>query len=241
MDAFHLYETLDSTNNEARRLLNRGPVAHGMTLLARHQEAGRGQYGRLWHAAPGEHLAMSIILHPDPQNPIALEHIGMITSLGIVQALQAEVKGLDPRVKWPNDIYLDDRKLAGILIENALSGSTVQHSIIGIGMNVNETAFPPSLPNPVSLRQVTGSAFEILPLAHSIRSSILNLITTPTIQWKSKYDQVIYGMGKKHSFLLNGDPIEATITGVSAEGKLTIAMQNGSTASFATHEIQWHK
>lgn len=241
MDTIKLYETLDSTNNEARRLLTRGPVANGMTLLARHQEAGRGQYGRVWYGAPGEHLAMSIILRPDPSKPIALEHIGMITSLGIVHALRSEVTDLHPRIKWPNDIYLDDRKLAGILIENALSGSTVQHSIIGIGMNVNETNFPPDLPNPVSIRQATGSEFDIITLALSIRASILSLIDIPTAQWKTDYDRVIYGLEEKHSFLLNGDPVEAILKGVSLEGKLTIAMDNGTTASFATHEIHWQK
>ena len=241
MDTIKLYDTLDSTNNEARRLLTRGPVVNGMTLLARHQEEGRGQYGRVWFGAPGAHLAMSIILQPDPLKPIALEHIGMFTSLGIVHALRSEVKGLHPRIKWPNDIYLGNRKLAGILIENALSGSTVQHSIIGIGMNVNETDFPPDLPNPVSLRQATGSEIDIITLAHSIRASILNLIDTPNAQWKADYDKVIYGLEERHSFLLNGDPVKATIKGVSSEGKLTISMDNSTTTSFATHEIQWQK
>ena len=106
MEHLRIYNTLDSTNLEARRLLASGPVVNGLTILTKQQTAGLGQYGRKWIAEEENHLAMSIILIPHGLPASELPLVGMKTNLGIVMALKKLDAELNPKIKWPNDIYL---------------------------------------------------------------------------------------------------------------------------------------
>ena len=142
MEHFRIFETLDSTNKEAHRLLASGQDLHGTAILTLQQTEGRGQYGRSWWAEPGSHLAMSVILQPGSMLPSQLPQLSMKTSLAVVRCLKTLDPKLNPLIKWPNDIYIGDQKIAGILIENSISSTKVQHCIIGIGLNVNEKKFP---------------------------------------------------------------------------------------------------
>jgi biotin-[acetyl-CoA-carboxylase] ligase BirA-like protein len=176
MEEIRLYNTIDSTNVEAQRLLtNPSIIAHGTTLLAWEQTHGKGQLGRPWHTEPGQHLAMTIILKPDA-TARELPRLSKLISLAICTVLENLNPDFRPAIKWPNDIYLDGKKVAGILIENALAGNRIQHLIAGIGMNVNETAFAPELSNATSLHIISGKEFDILEIAKSIQEKIISLI-----------------------------------------------------------------
>ncbi len=239
MDYLKIYNTLDSTNKEAQRLLAAGDVSNGLTLLAKHQSGGRGQYGRVWLTESGKHLAMSIIHIPVGMNALALPTIGMKVSLAIVRSLKEIDPILAPAIKWPNDIYLGSKKLCGILIENALSGSTVQNSIIGIGMNINESRFPPEVPNATSLLLETGKAYNPEELAIQLRNIILQTLAEPHLTWKSEYDQCLYGINQTHRFTSDMGDFEGNVIGVSLQGHLLIQMPNAETRSFASHELKW--
>ena len=239
MDHLRIYNSLDSTNQEAQRLLASGPVENGTCLLAKEQTAGKGQLGRTWHADSGNHLAMSIILTPQNLSASELPQIGMKTSLGIVRALKQLDPNLNPLIKWPNDIYLQGKKLCGILIENALAGNKVQHIIIGIGMNVNERIFPEDLPNPISLFMVTGEQVELYQVAQLIRMQVIETVDIPDLYWKQEYDSYIYGMNKENEFDYQGGKIKATMLGVDEQGRILLGFGGGLTRSFFSHEIKW--
>jgi BirA family biotin operon repressor/biotin-[acetyl-CoA-carboxylase] ligase len=239
MDYLKIYTTLDSTNKEAQRLLAEGPVISGLTLLARHQTGGKGQMGRNWIAEPGSHLAMTIIYQPARLSPAELTTLGMKVSLGILKALLSIDPALNLFIKWPNDIYAGQKKLCGILIENSLSGGRVQHSIIGIGMNVNELHFPDEIPNAVSLFQLTGHTYDLEPIALSVRDHVLSILENEPAGWKATYDHYVFGKGQAFQFISNETTFEATVHGVTLEGHLMLQTADGHIRAFASHEVKW--
>ena len=150
----------DSTNDEARRRLD--ALDNLSVLAAETQTAGRGQGDHTWTSAPGQNLTFTLVLKFPPCAPITTSEILLITQAvtgGIRRYLLS--KGVESRIKWPNDIYVGDRKICGILIENILDGKQVSSSMIGIGFNLNQDRFPADLPNPVSLRQLTGRTYDL--------------------------------------------------------------------------------
>ena len=150
----------DSTNDEARRRLD---VLDNLSVVAaRTQTSGRGQGDHTWTSEPGQNLTFTVVLTFPPCAPLAASEILRITQ-AVTHALREYLlsKGVAARIKWPNDIYVGDKKICGILIENILGGKQVAASMVGIGLNLNQLRFPADLPNPVSLRQVTGRRYDL--------------------------------------------------------------------------------
>lgn len=162
------YDSVESTNDEARRLIR--DLDNLSVIAARCQTAGRGQGDHKWHSLPGENLTFSVVLKFGERGlaPLAARDALLITeTVTLALRLYLEEKGITVRIKWPNDIYTGDRKICGILIENILQGQDVASSIVGIGLNLNQTEFPSDLPNPVSLALLTGSRYD--PAAELLR------------------------------------------------------------------------
>lgn len=239
MDYLKIYNSLDSTNKEAHRLLAAGYVENGLTLIARHQTDGRGQLGRTWLSQPDNHLAMTIIHQPAKMSPPELPTLGMKVSLGIAEAVKQIAPELRPLIKWPNDIYVDDKKLSGILIENSLSGAYVQNSIIGIGMNINETTFPPELPNAVSMYMLTHHVNDIVSVGEIIREHVLHMLQSPSLQWKISYDETIYGKEKLNLFESGNQRFYAKVEGISLDGSIVLRIENDEVRSYLSHEAKW--
>lgn len=153
-------DTTDSTNSEAKR--RSGTLDNLSVVAAVEQTAGRGRGSHSWVSAPGENLTFTLFLRfgPGGISPLPSSEAVRIThfcTLAVSDFLEAQ--GLQPRIKWPNDIWIADRKICGILIENSFSGEYLKDSIVGIGLNLNQTAFDPALPNPTSLRLLTGREY----------------------------------------------------------------------------------
>lgn len=132
-------ETLDSTNNYAANLLERGELAHGTVIMSGEQTAGRGQRGTSWAAEPYKNLIFTCFLQYDNLSVENQQSITHLVSLSVIQVLKT--KGIDAMIKWPNDILVGNSKISGILIENQLESARCKSSIIGIGLNVNQTNF----------------------------------------------------------------------------------------------------
>jgi len=239
MEHLKIYNILDSTNLEAQRLLSEGPVPNGQIIMAMNQTHGRGQMGRLWLAEPGSHLSMTLIYKPEKLEASALPTLGMKISLGIIEALNGITPSFKPLIKWPNDIYAEGHKLCGILIENALSGSSVQHSIIGIGINVNEESFPPEIPNAISLHLLAGEKYILQDIALTIRAHVLAILESSSPSWKDRYDQYIFGKDKNYTFTSDDQTFKARVVGVSDEGHLRLLTDDDQSKSFASHEVKW--
>lgn len=121
-------------------------------LYAGYQTAGRGQTGNGWESEEGQNLLCSILLPPRKN----LFELNMVVAAAVQRLL-----GEDFTIKWPNDVYYGDKKIAGILVENAIIGNEIKYSIAGIGLNVNQTEWKSDAPNPVSLKQITGEEYNI--------------------------------------------------------------------------------
>ena len=146
-------DIVDSTNNEAKRQIK--SLNHMSVISSFHQTAGRGQRGNSWRSEKGMNLTFSIVIKYGADgygdlNPSNQFLISKVTSLAVTEFLKRF--GIDAQIKWPNDIYVKNKKIAGILIEHALQGNTMAYSIIGIGLNVNQLNFDSNLFNPTSIR-----------------------------------------------------------------------------------------
>ena len=139
---------------------NSDTLAHGDIVMAVEQTAARGQRGNTWEATPGLNLTLSMLLRPEGVEAARQFDISRAVALGTAEMLQ-ELLEQEVLIKWPNDIYVGDRKIAGILIENTLTGRLIDRSIAGIGVNINQEVFHSDAPNPVSVSQLTVRTYDL--------------------------------------------------------------------------------
>lgn len=178
MKIIHLPET-DSTNSWLAR--NLSDFEETVMVSTSGQTAGRGQRGNSWEAEPGANLLFSVLWRPENFPAISQFSISQAVALAIVDALH-KVAAIDAKVKWPNDIYVGEKKISGILIENALSGRLLTRTIIGAGINVNQEEFLSDAPNPVSIFNITGEKTDIEELRRIIAEEMernFSLVLTP--------------------------------------------------------------
>lgn len=232
----YLAET-SSTNDAARE----EGFGHGGIVMAERQSAGRGQRGNHWESAEGQNLTFSMVLNPTflpiPDQFLLSETV----SLAIADTL--EMYGLQARIKWPNDIYINGRKVAGILIENDIKGATLHRSIVGIGLNVNQVVFSPALPNPASMKTSAGREFdraEVLDrfvAAFNARYRTLSEGEENRIQ--ADYHALLYRQGEPARFSLpDGTQFTGVIQNVRRSGELIVAHSDGRFAGYFFKEIE---
>ena len=214
------FSITSSTNDDARDEKYR----EGDVVWADFQTAGRGQRGHEWHSRKGENLTFSVVLEPTFV-PIAEQFaVSEVVALSLVDML-AEY-GIEARIKWTNDIYVGDRKLVGILIEHSLAAATLRRTIVGIGINVNQTEFDASLPNPVSMAQLLDRELnveEVLQrfLAHLQRN--YKALREMQNSLHQRYNELLYRLGEFHTYALpNGERFEAKILGTASSGALQL-------------------
>lgn len=169
-------DSVDSTNNYAMGRIHEGLASDGMICLARHQWAGKGQRGKAWLSEPGQNLSMSLVIVPSSLIISQQFLFSAAVALGILDLVQ-RIENKNWTIKWPNDIYWDDRKAAGILIESVIQGKNWPWAVVGIGMNLNQDSFPEEIPNPVSLKQITGKHYEPKEVAREMVPSVQNRIS----------------------------------------------------------------
>lgn len=149
-------ESTDSTNDELRRRLN---LSGNLTIIAaERQSAGRGQGDHTWHSEPGRNLTFSVLLRHRCLKASDALAVTSIMALGIRDYLHT--KGIEPWIKWPNDIWVSEKKICGILVENSMRAGIIDFSIVGVGLDLNQTEWPSDLPNPVSLKELTGTEYD---------------------------------------------------------------------------------
>ena len=173
--------TIDSTNIYAMAQIKAGLAKSGSCFRADYQTHGKGQHGRIWESSKGQNILCSYILELEKLDDLKkwtpTDQIGFSAAiaLGIRAFFEAHTNG-DTKIKRPNDIYWRDRKAGGILIENLLKGTAWTWTVIGIGININQTVFSPEAPNPVSLKQITGLDWDILSLQEALSKALTKSI-----------------------------------------------------------------
>ena len=227
-----------STNDEARDAKYR----HGDIVWAERQTAGRGQRGHTWTSPEGENLTFSMVLEPRFL-PVGEQFLlSEAVTLALTDTFAAY--GIDTRIKWTNDIYVGDRKLVGILIEHNHAGASLSRTIAGIGINVNQTAFDPALPNPVSLAQAGGRKFNRSRLLETFlvrclrRYAQLERGEKETLQ--HAYRERMYRLGEQHPYRLpDGTLFQAAIEGVLPSGELILRHADGTRHEYLFREIEF--
>ncbi len=229
---------IDSTNAYARQLLSKTKPAEGTVIFADEQTSGKGQLNKHWESEAGKNLTFSVILYPDFLNTTRIHALSQAVSLSLLDFFHSFQ--ISTTIKWPNDIYEQDKKLAGILIENALVKENLSYSIIGIGINVNQTVFNPELLNPVSMKLIQQKEFELKPLLESyfpfLEKRYFELKAGEDVKMKQEYRSNLYGLMEKRTFETAQKKFEGMITGVDANGRLMIETDE-DVLKFSTNEV----
>jgi BirA family biotin operon repressor/biotin-[acetyl-CoA-carboxylase] ligase len=234
---YHLSSTT-STNDDAKDLR----YVDGDIVWADFQTAGRGQRGHSWESRKGENLTFSVVLEPSFL-PVAQQFLLLeAVSLSLVDFFDSY--GIRPSIKWTNDIYVDDRKLVGILIEHLYTGATLSRTIVGIGINVNQREFSPDLPNPVSMALLTGREFDLAEVLSRFEGALqrryAQLRSGEWDRLQADYHARLYRRDEWHRFALpDGSRFEGAIRGVKPMGDLIIEHRNGEVKSFLFKEVEF--
>lgn len=230
-----------STNTTASEYLRSGRAREGMVIRAGFQSAGKGQQGNRWESEDGKNLLFSIILFPDMVDPAEQFIIAQFISLGISDYLSGHISGC--KIKWPNDIYAGNDKIAGILIENSITGSAISSTVAGIGLNINQIVFPDRIPNPVSLRMVTGKEYDISVCLPELLSCLdvryKTLITGDRDQIRGDYRASLFRFGEWHEYRTGEGMFTGRIVAVGQTGCLMVEDRTGKTREFSFKEIEF--
>jgi BirA family transcriptional regulator, biotin operon repressor / biotin---[acetyl-CoA-carboxylase] ligase len=232
-------QQVDSTNNYATALLHAGMAQHGFAVTANNQTQGKGQRNRTWDAVPGANITLSAVI--EPVSFVMSE--AFLLSMAVAVATYrffSHYAGDETKIKWPNDIYWNDRKAGGILIENILAGTKWKFAVAGIGLNINQVNFGPLGKKAVSLRQITGRGYHIPILARELLNQLEDAYSQLTINREViiyEYHQHLYKSGEEMKFKKDNRIFSAIVKGVSNHGELILF--HGVEKAYEVGEIEW--
>ncbi len=219
-----------STNSYTLGLLSQQRPPEGSVFVTGFQTKGRGLDTNSWESERGMNLTFSLLLYPtftaDQQFVL-----NKAISLGIYDFLKAEMPENKIAVKWPNDIYIGDRKVCGILIQNSVTGNRLDYVVIGIGLNVNQTVFTSNAPNPVSMKMISGKDYNLDELLTKLTASVINryMQVKPGMkpEIENDYYNSLYRLNEWNKYIVKGSQISACITGTSDYGQLKLTTESG--------------
>lgn len=239
-EIIHIRET-NSTNNYLKELLQTQNVDEGTVVWADFQSAGKGQRGNGWESEAGKNILFSIVLFPGFIKAGDQFILSQIVSLAVANCLQEYTEGIS--IKWPNDIYWNEKKICGILLENTILEDNIGHSVAGIGININQENFRSDAPNPVSLKQITNRDYNL----EEILKTVVDNINVYYQQIKiGKTDSLIKqykeSLFRKDGYHLYNDGISdflARIQDVDSSGLLILKTKEGEERHFAFKEVKY--
>lgn len=234
-------ESVDSSNNYALDLIKKSKVVEGTVVWALEQTKGRGQINNYWESEKGKNLTFSIILFPGFLDVEQQFLLSKAVSLGIVDFVKTYVENVS--IKWANDIYVNDKKIAGILIENSIEGDKILSSIVGIGLNINQTVFISNAPNPVSLKLITGNDYDLEEslslLCNFIESRYLQLKANELSRLNYDYLNALYRYNAFYTYESDGKQFTAKITGIAKSGRLILETKQGEIKEFDFNDVSF--
>ena len=233
-------QSVTSTNEIAARLVEAGDAVEWTVVVAREQTAGRGQHTNRWVSDPGKNLTCTAILRPAFIDAMDQFRIAKLVCLAVADVL--EEYGLDSRIKWPNDVYSGEGKIAGVLIRNTLSENSVETTIVGIGLNVNQTDFPAFPVPPASIRSLTGEEREVEEVLDHLLDSLRMRYAQARTDGKTtdtEYLSRLYRLGIWADYAVDGARFTGRIAGVDPSGWLQVEGQDGEVQTYRFKEIRY--
>ncbi|MBW6502235.1 MAG: biotin--[acetyl-CoA-carboxylase] ligase [Bacteroidales bacterium] len=230
-----------STNTLASELIHNNKPREGTIIHTNHQSHGKGQQGNRWESEDGKNLLFTIILYPGMILPGKQFLISMALSLGICDFLKGEVQNCS--IKWPNDIYVSGKKIAGILIENSISGNSIRSSIAGIGLNVNQVRFPAFSPEPVSMSMITRRRYDtgrcLSLLASQLDKRYKQLIAGQENSIRDDYISRLYRYLEQSRYRDHTGEFTGRIISVTEQGLLRIEKEADQIQDYGFREIEY--
>lgn len=230
------YDELESTNTTAAGL-PRSEIKDKSVVLTYRQTQGRGQVGNKWECSPFRNISITVIFRPERLEACNQFAVSMVISLGCKDFIDRYVEGCT--IKWPNDVYVGEKKIAGILIEHFIAGAYVGHSLCGIGININQPGFVSNAPNPVSLLQLTGKEYDL----HTALEELLACIGRRYAQiggYKRLEADYLDNLYRKNGIFAWRDEhglFRGEIFGVDEYGQLIIRDTEGTLRVYAFKEV----
>jgi BirA family transcriptional regulator, biotin operon repressor / biotin---[acetyl-CoA-carboxylase] ligase len=235
------FKDLPSTNSHASLLLKKNSLSEGTIIQTNYQSAGKGHAGNSWESEDGKNLLISIVLYPSFVSPSDQFCISMALSLGICDFITRFIP--DCSIKWPNDIYINNDKIAGILIENTIIADHIEYSIAGIGLNINQEKFISSAPNPVSLRQITGETYDLLACLSELTKDLdfryKQLIAGNTESARKEYITKLYRLNEWSRFIDANGEFTGRIITLGDYGTLMIEKQDTEKREYSFKEVEF--
>jgi len=237
---FIVLDSIDSTNNYAMAMVQKGQASSGDIIFAKAQTAGRGRRGKVWKSKPGENIMQSLLLEM-LWLPVQMQfRLSIAVSLGCLDFFSHKIKE-NIKIKWPNDIYINDSKAGGILIENVIKGNLWQWAIIGIGLNINQVNFETTLFKANSLKKLTGKNYDVTELAKELSRDILNRIEKLNSgrfnELLDEYNRNLFCRNKVVRLKKGNIVFETKINRVSETGELITS--DVIERSFFSDEVSW--
>ncbi len=236
----HIKET-GSTSNYLKALSLNSRLDEGTVVVADFQSAGKGQQGNSWESERGENLLFSIILYPEMVKANEQFILSQIVSLAVAKTLSHYTDYIS--IKWPNDVYWQNKKICGILVENQLLSSTISQSVIGIGININQENFKSDAPNPVSLKQITKEEYSINKILEEVHSLIIYYYEEVKRGCKSSvinsYKEMLFRRKGYHLYNDGKVNFMAEIQDIEPGGMLILKTDTGEERRFAFKEVKY--
>lgn len=235
-----VWSELDSTSSRLKQLLQQKELAPGCGVLARHQISGRGQVGNSWWDKSGQSVLLSLHLVPGPWPIHEAFGWNMAVSLTIRQVLVDF--GLSVVLKWPNDLLVNGKKLGGILLENSWQGGLLQSSQVGIGLNVQESEFPESLPHAISWSQVQGQTPAVEEIAVHLCEALAGLRFGRDWEFgptKARYLAVLYGFRTEVAVRIEQKTTRVRVVDVEVTGRIGLQHADEPAVYYDLKEISW--
>lgn len=239
---WHRSDSTVSTNTYLTGLNGGDPECDYEVAVTGFQTSGRGQRGNTWESQPGKNLLFSILAHPHRVSASRQFFISQAIALAVCDCVRECISpeaGRHISVKWPNDIYWKDCKMAGILIEHSLMGQSIQHTVVGVGLNVNQTVFESDAPNPVSMAAVTGHEHELEPLLQSVVDRFAHYMERDMQNVDTRYHELMYRKDGMHMFRDSGGGFMARIDHVEPDGCLVLETQDGERRTYEFKQVQF--
>lgn len=236
-------DSTDSTNKHAERLLSEKILNESFCLVSEYQTEGKGLDDNNWVSEPGKNLMISIVNFPDFLPAEQQFALNKIASLSVAMSIKKFIKGYDIFVKWPNDVYIKNKKVCGILLRCAIQSGIIKHCISGIGINIHQDTFPENIPNAASLMHYSEKPIKkniFLDELLDQYKRLYHLLSTGNIQKiDADYLKMLYKMDEVSDFVYKGSLIKATIRGVNEYGWLRIETPEGSFIECNMKEISY--
>ncbi len=240
-----IVDETDSTSNYLSRMLSEEDLPDGFAVIAKHQTAGRGQIGHCWKSEYDKNLLFSLLLHPTFIHIADQFYLMRAVAVAIVEILRNGFRTDSFVIKWPNDIYYNDRKLCGFIVDNLLMGNQITHSIVGVGMNVNQTNFDLDLPNPISIANIVGRNSDTYLLFKDFQSNIMKeyrLLRDDDINFEylnNRYLGMIYKFGEWAKYSDSNGEFEGRIIDIEPTGRAVIQHKGGEFRKYYIGEVEY--